>query len=40
MDGWMAKKVVGEVKAGASLWVFFCWALWSGPSTVHGILRA
>ena len=39
MDGWMAKKVVGEVKAGASLWVFCCWALRSGPSTVHGVLR-
>ena len=35
-SGWvMAKKVVGEVKAGASLWVSCCWALRSGPSTVH-----
>lgn len=38
-DGWMVEKVVGDTKAGPSLWVSCCWALRSSPSTVSGALR-
>lgn len=36
VDGKKKKKVVEE----ESLWLSCCWALWSGPSTVPGALRA
>lgn len=36
-SGWQKKKKVVEEE---SLWLSCCWALWSGPSTVPGALRA